>query len=109
MARDFAKAFYASKEWQRCRAAYISHRKSVDGGMCETCCEKPGYIVHHKKELTPENIADPDTTLSFDNLKYDCLECHNTEHRKNKDEVPGLVQYVFAPDGEAVVLPPCSE
>lgn len=106
MAREFAKPFYSSSAWQRCRAAYISHRKSVDGGMCETCHEKPGYIVHHKIELTPENINNPDIALGFGNLKYDCHECHNKEHGKNRDEAPGLVQYTFSPDGEMLVLPP---
>lgn len=106
MAKIFAKPFYDSKEWQRCRAAYISHRKSVDGGMCETCHEKPGYIVHHKIELTPENINNPDITLGFENLKYDCHECHNREHGKCKDTVPGLVQYKFGSDGNVQALPP---
>lgn len=106
MAREFAKSFYNSKAWQRCRAAYISHRKSVDGGMCETCHEKPGYIVHHKTELTLENINNPDIALGFSNLKYDCHECHNKEHGKNRDEVLGLVQYTFGQNGEMLILPP---
>lgn len=106
MARDFARAFYNGKAWKKCRAAYISHRRSLDGGMCETCHERPGYIVHHKQELTPENINDPDIALGFENLKYDCLECHNKEHGKNKDEIPGLVRYTFTSEGEMVVLPP---
>lgn len=106
MAKSFAKTFYASKEWQKCRSAYISHRRSVDGGMCETCHERPGYIVHHKEELTPDNINDPDITLGFNNLKYDCLECHNQENGRGSKEVPGLVQYTFGTDGEMVVAPP---
>jgi hypothetical protein len=106
MAREFAKAFYSSKQWNKCRAAYIAHRKSIDGAMCESCHEKPGYIVHHKKELTPENINDPDIALGFKNLKYDCLECHNKEHMSQGDVAEGLVNYRFGPDGEMVVLPP---
>lgn len=104
MAREFAKAFYSSAAWKKCRAAYIAQRKSIDGGMCETCHEKPGYIVHHKTELQPWNIDDPDVALSFSNLKYDCHICHNKENRK--DEVDGLVQYTFDESGEAVALPP---
>lgn len=106
MAREFSKSFYKSKAWQKCRDAYISHRKSIDGGMCETCHEKPGYIVHHKIELTPENINVPDIALGFGNLKYDCLECHNQENGRGSKEVPGLVRYEFAPDGEMIILPP---
>lgn len=104
MAREFAKEFYKSKQWQKCRAAYIAHRKSIDGGLCETCHEAPGYIVHHKTELTPENINDPDIALGYDNLKYDCHICHNKEN--SKEEVPGLVRYKFDDKGEMVVLPP---
>mgnify|MGYP001030230818 CR=1 FL=1 len=104
MARDFAKAFYNSKQWKRCRAAYIAQRRAIDGGMCETCHEKPGYIVHHKTELQPWNINDPDVALSFDNLKYDCHICHNKEGMK--DSVEGLVEYEFSPDGEALAISP---
>ena len=37
MAKEFAKGFYNSKQWKKCREAYIAHRKAIDGGMCETC------------------------------------------------------------------------
>lgn len=106
MAREFAKSFYASRAWQKCRAAYISRRRSIDGGLCESCREKPGYIVHHKTELTPDNINDPDIALGFGNLKYDCLECHNQEHGRGDDAVPGLVKYEFNERGEMVILHP---
>ena len=80
MAKEFAKPFYKSVRWQRCRDAYI---KSVNG-LCENCLVKgkivPGYIVHHKIELTPDNINDPMVTLCWDNLEYVCHECHNKIH-----------------------------
>ena len=83
MAEDFARAFYNSKEWQRCRAAYIEHVH----GLCERC-KRPGWIVHHKIYLTPENINDPDVSLNFDNLEYLCKDCHNMEHGTyNKDYI----------------------
>lgn len=75
MAREFAKQFYASAAWQHCRTAYIEHVH----GLCERC-GRPGYIVHHKIYLTPDNIEDPGVALSFDNLEYLCLDCHNAEH-----------------------------
>ena len=106
MAKEFAKGFYNSKRWQRCRAAYIAYRKSVDGGMCETCKEEPGYIVHHKEELTPENINDPDIALNFRNLKYDCHICHNKEN-KNGDAASNLVSFDFSTEGDIIPrLPP---
>lgn len=109
--REFAKAFYHSKEWLKCRAAYIAQRRAIDGGMCESCHEKPGYIVHHKIELTPENIHDPYIALSFSNLKYDCHECHNAEHEfgfrnTNAADVPGRVALTFGADGQPVPTPP---
>lgn len=54
-------------------------RIGVDGGICETCHEAQGYIVHHKIIITPENISRPEVTLSFGNLKYDCKDCHDRE------------------------------
>jgi 5-methylcytosine-specific restriction enzyme A len=100
MAQDFARSFYKSKAWKNCRAAYISYRQSVDGGLCETCHDRLGYIVHHKTWITPENINDPEVTLNHRNLKYDCQVCHNKE--KN-----GFVEnYFFGEDGQVYALPP---
>lgn len=82
--QDFAKGFYRSKAWQRCRAAYA---KSV-GGLCEECQRRglyqPGEIVHHRKPLTPENIHDPAVTLSWDNLELVCRDCHADLHRSGR-------------------------
>ncbi len=78
-AKEFAKVFYKSKAWQKCRASYIAERIAIDGGMCETCKEEPGYIVHHIIPLTPENISNPNIALNHSNLRYDCKECHDKE------------------------------
>ena len=86
MAREFAKKFYNSKPWRKCRAAYIAERERIDGGMCETCHEQPGYIVHHEVWLTPENINNPDISLNLSLLKYDCLDCHNKEKEGEEEE-----------------------
>lgn len=75
--KEFAKKFYKSKAWQRCRQAYINNRIMIDGGMCEICGVWLGYIVHHKTPLTPNNITDYNITLSFDNLQYVCKPCHD--------------------------------
>lgn len=100
MAKEFAEAFYHSGRWKRCRAAYIKKRIAIDGGLCETCREMPGYIVHHKEELTPENINDPMIALNHDNLKYDCHICHNKEGKYG--DVAGLVEYEFDANGMPV-------
>ena len=75
MAQDWAKAFYKSMGWQKCRDAYI---QSVFG-LCERC-QRPGDILHHKELLTPQNINDPNVTLAWESLQYLCQECHNREH-----------------------------
>lgn len=75
--QPWAASFYKSARWKKCRAAYIKYRYQVDGGLCEECKDKPGYIVHHKKKLTPENITDPEISLSHRNLEYVCKDCHD--------------------------------
>jgi 5-methylcytosine-specific restriction endonuclease McrA len=80
MQRAIDNRFYRSKAWRECRAAYI--RKC--GGLCERCLEKgiyrPGYIVHHKIHLDSDNYMTPEVALSFNNLEFLCLDCHNLEH-----------------------------
>lgn len=87
MARDFAKKFYNSKEWKKCREAY---KQSVNG-LCERCLNNgkyvPGDEVHHKIYLTPDNINDPYITLSFSNLELLCATCHSIEHNRREKEV----------------------
>lgn len=70
--------------------------------MCERCHSALGFIVHHKKYITPENINDPNITLSWDNLEYICQDCHNIEH---SEKFVGL-RYTFGPDGQIVPAPP---
>lgn len=80
--KDFAKSFYTSRAWKNCRRAYAA---SV-GGLCEDCKAKglitPGEIVHHKTELTPDNINDASVTLSWSNLRLVCREHHAELHGK---------------------------
>ena len=75
MAKEFAKIFYKSREWRKCRESYIAKRKAIDGGMCEICHERLGYYVHHKVLLTPDNITDPMVALN----QYACKHCHDRE------------------------------
>ena len=80
--RPFARSFYKSKAWQRTREAYAASK----GGLCERCLQsgayKAGEIVHHKQELTPENINEPEITLAWDNLELLCRDCHAKVHKK---------------------------
>ena len=79
MARKFAKPFYNSSTWKAVRKAYINHRIEIDGGLCETCHERPGVIVHHIDNLNEDNISNRNITASFDNLRLDCKFCHDRE------------------------------
>lgn len=84
MSKEFARGFYSSEAWNRCRAAY---KKSV-GGLCEQCLMSgminPGEIVHHKVPLTPFNVEVPEVTLNWQNLELLCREHHAEMHRKCK-------------------------
>ena len=77
MAKDYAKSFYKSTAWKKCRKSFIGSRRSIDGGLCEHCKGRSGYIVDHIVEITPENINNSMVTLNHNNLQYLCLECHN--------------------------------
>ena len=87
MAREFARKFYGSRAWKECRASYIL---SVNG-LCERCLKAgkyvPGDEVHHKIYLSPDNINNPDITLSFENLELLCSSCHSIEHNRKYKEI----------------------
>ena len=82
--REFARKFYKSKQWQQCRASYIT---SVHG-LCERC-GAGGKIVHHKIYLDERNINDPHVTLAHENLELLCQECHNIEHMSGGMPIAG--------------------
>ena len=52
---------------RKCREDYVKR-------VCEKGLYKAGEIVHHKKELTPDNITDPTVALSWDNLELLCRD-----------------------------------
>ena len=80
MAKAFAKRFYSSKIWQDCRNEYAKRAHH----LCEDCLRRgiyrPGVIVHHKIELDPITIENPEIALSFDNLELLCRDCHAARH-----------------------------
>lgn len=92
-------AFYSSKKWKRCRNEYSKSAQH----LCERCLRrgivKPGEIVHHKIEITPENISDPSITLSYDNLELLCRDCHAEVHK------PGIKarRFSIGKNGEVII------
>ena len=98
--QPWARQFYRSKAWLRCREAYYASQF----GLCERC-SGPGLIVHHKVKLMPQNISDISVTLERDNLQLLCLECHNREHG-GASTVEGL-EFDAVGDIIQVYPPPC--
>ena len=100
MAKDYAKAFYTSKVWEKTRRGFVKYK----GGLCERCLAKgiynPGVIVHHKIHITPENIGDPSVTLNFDNLELVCRECHADVHSSKEGK-----RFIIDENGR-VIIPP---
>ena len=111
MSRPFARKFYSSKAWQTCRDEYAKRKHF----LCENCLRrgiyKPGEIVHHKIELDPVNIENPEIALNFDNLELLCRECHAEAHclsggrwaevnRKRKENKLAGQRYRIAADGQ---------
>lgn len=76
MARDFAKSFYNSKQWQSARD-YVLLR---DNYLC-TECGAAATVVHHKTHLEPGNIDDPNISINPSNLVSLCDSCHYEAHR----------------------------
>ncbi len=95
MAKDWAKAFYNSREWHVARR--IALRR--DHYTCHDC-EGRAEEVHHIIELTRSNMHDTDIALNQSNLMSLCRACHQRrtfEH--NADVGDGLV---FDADGFVV-------
>ena len=96
--KDYAKTFYRSKIWQKCRNDYFKYRN----GLCEDCLAKglykPGVIVHHVIEISPQNITNPEITLNWNNLRLVCRECHAEEHGAHANK-----RYEIKPNGDVVL------
>jgi 5-methylcytosine-specific restriction endonuclease McrA len=97
MAREYAKRFYASKEWHITRHSYIIAR----GGICERC-GAGARLVHHKVYITPMNITQPHITLNHANLELLCHDCHNLEH--NNRMIPTVRGLTFDSNGNLIPL-----
>lgn len=98
MAREFARQFYHSKEWEETRA-YILRRDNYLCRMCGSVAEE----VHHIEHLTPENIGDTSITMNPDNLISLCRDCHCKQHHKDrvKNRLP---EQVFDENGYLVSI-----
>lgn len=102
MAKPFSEKFYKTSVWRDCRNGYAAYR----GHLCEGCLRRGilshGEIVHHKIELTPENIDNPEITLNYNNLELLCRQCHAEVHDKRKK----CRRFTIGPDGEIIIASP---
>jgi len=75
--RSWQMKFYKSKKWIELRDEIRDDAKM----RCSECHKiiKGKSIVDHIIEITPNNYIDESITLSKDNLRLLCLNCHNTK------------------------------
>ena len=79
--------FYRSKEWQDFREIVIAERVQDDGNVYDEVTGKPilkayDLILHHKIELTEENVHDFNISLNPDNIMIVSHRTHNYIHDK---------------------------
>jgi hypothetical protein len=82
------KKLYNSSEWIAFRMLIITERAKRDGGpTCEHCGKRVAHsrelTVHHKIELTPDNVEDAMISLNPDNvLVVHNHPCHDIIHKR---------------------------
>lgn len=79
--------FYRSKEWKEFRQVIISQRTKADGFVYDEITGKPivkayDIILHHKIELTLDNVNDTNITLNPDNIMLVSFRTHNEIHNR---------------------------
>lgn len=79
--------FYRSKEWREFRAYLIAERTREDGFVYDEITGKPivkayDIILHHKIELTLDNVNDANITLNPDNIQVVSFRTHNEIHNR---------------------------
>ena len=81
------QAFYKSKKWETFRKIIIDERTESDGFVRCSICGQPivkkyDLILHHKKELTEDNVDDVNVSLNPENVECIHFKCHNKEHKR---------------------------
>lgn len=94
MAKEWAKWFYNSPIWKNRRKEILRR----DNYTCVYCGGR-ATEVHHKVELTPENINDKEIALGDSNLESTCHKCHS-DITLNRSDVND--DYIFNEDGFVV-------
>lgn len=79
--------FYRSDEWNNFRRLIINERTREDGYIYDEETGKPilkkyDIILHHKIELTEENVRDVNISLNPDNIQVVSFRTHNLIHNR---------------------------
>lgn len=80
--------FYTSNEWRKFRKALIAERiNPIDGILYDEYNGKPllkdyDIILHHKIELTMQNVNDRSISLNPDNIMIVSIKSHNEIHNR---------------------------
>lgn len=94
--------FYTSKEWAKFRRVVIGERLTAEGETVCEYCHRPivrayDIILHHKQELTEENVNDVMISLNPDNIMLVHHRCHNVIHNKLGHRERGIYLVYGAP------------
>lgn len=74
--------FYRSKEWEEFRQIYLLNHEMVCVHCGEPIVRKYDAILHHKEELTEDNVHDYNVSLNEDNIDLVHHHCHNKIHER---------------------------
>lgn len=79
--------FYRQPRWIKLRKYLLHERINADGLLLCEHCGKPiikdyDAILHHKTELTPQNVNDDEIAYNPDNLAFVHARCHNEIHNR---------------------------
>lgn len=95
------ETFYKSDQWAGFRNVVISERQNPKDKInyCEHC-GKPivddyDLILHHKEELTNENVNDYSISLNQEMVEIICFKCHNIKHSRFGFEARKRVYLVY--------------
>lgn len=80
--------FYRSEEWESFRKVILAERMHDDGLVYDEVTGKPivkayDIILHHKEELTEENVHDVNISLNPANIAIVSFATHNAIHKRS--------------------------
>lgn len=79
--------FYTSYEWKKFREGFLAQKLLDDGDLIDEITHKPilqkrQAVLHHKQELTEENVNDFNISLNPNNIQLVSMETHSEIHAR---------------------------